>query len=84
MLSRKAASAIYERVRLAAAASCRGKSWLLPVERLRDCGFSGRNAKAVAMFASEYEVIKVELDAWPEHCWEDLRREVSSHWGLSE
>jgi len=83
MLSGKAARSIHERVLQAcAAAGC--PAWELPDETLRSAGLSGRKVRTIREFAAGMTTRADEIAQWPTMPFQDLRRSVSSFWGLSD
>lgn len=83
MLSGKAARSIHERVLLACSeAGCR--AWELPDETLRGAGLSGRKVRTIREFAAGMTARADEIERWPDMPFPELRRSVSSFWGLSD
>lgn len=83
MLSSKAAASIHARVVLACdERQCR--AWDLPEGLLRTAGLSGRKIRTIREFGEGTVSRADEIRAWPGMPFEDLRRSVSSFWGLSE
>jgi 3-methyladenine DNA glycosylase/8-oxoguanine DNA glycosylase len=58
--------------------------YLLDESELRSCGLSGRKAKAIGAIRDLAENQPDRLELWRTLEWVDLRREVSSIWGLSD
>lgn len=83
MLSGKAARSIHERVLVACAqAGC--QAWELPDDTLRAAGLSGRKVRTIREFAAGMTERASEISQWPSMPFHDLRRSVSSFWGLSD
>ena len=83
MLSGKAARSIHDKVLLACSqAGC--KAWDLPDETLRAAGLSGRKVRTIREFAAGMSCRADEIAQWPSMSFPDLRRSVSSFWGLSD
>ncbi|WP_091860147.1 DNA-3-methyladenine glycosylase family protein [Bosea robiniae] len=83
MLSSKAAASIHARVVVACdERQCR--AWDLPENLLRTAGLSGRKIRTIQEFGAGTVIRAEEIRAWPEMAFDDLRRSVSSFWGLSE
>jgi DNA-3-methyladenine glycosylase II len=84
MLSRLAAQTILRRMAAAAERSGAGHLYHLSEEELRACGLSGRKARTVAAIRDLDEKERDRLEGWRQLAWLDLRREVSTVWGLSD
>lgn len=83
MLSGKAARSIHERVLVACAqAGC--AAWELPDDTFRAAGLSGRKVRTIREFAAGMTTRADEIAQWPSMSFQDLRRSVSSFWGLSD
>jgi DNA-3-methyladenine glycosylase II len=59
-------------------------SWLLSAEDLIECGLSKAKTRAIIEFGGYYSSRPTEIEAWSGLPVEDLRREVTSFWGLSD
>lgn len=84
MLSRTAAQTILGRMAAAATRAGLDQLYLLDESELRSCGLSGRKAKTIGAIRNLAENQPDRLELWRTLEWVDLRREVSSIWGLSD
>jgi DNA-3-methyladenine glycosylase II len=84
MLSRSAAESILKRMRAAAERTSCGSLYYLSHAELRACGLSGRKAKTISLIAQLACEEPERLQLWRELPFEELRREVSQIWGLSD
>lgn len=84
MLSRSAAQSILGRIRAAAERVGCGSLYNLPENELRACGLSGRKAKTITLIAEMADAEPDRLESWRSLPFDELRREVSQVWGLSD
>lgn len=84
MLSRSAAQSILARMKGAADRSGCSALYDLPDAELRACGLSGRKAKTIALIAEMAGSEPGRLESWRGLPFNELRREVSQVWGLSD
>lgn len=84
MLSRFAAQSILGRMRAAAERVGCGPLYCLPEDELRACGLSGRKAKTIALVAEMAGAEPERLESWRSLPFDELRRDVSRVWGLSD
>ena len=84
MLSRSAAQSILARMNIAAQWVGCGPLHRLPESELRACGLSGRKAKTIALISEMASTEAERLESWRALPFDELRREVSSVWGLSD
>lgn len=84
MLSGKAATSIYARLVTKASHNQLDGCWLLPTAELLDAGLSRRKARTIEEFAAAYKTAPEYFERWRALQHEELCREVSDFWGLSQ
>jgi DNA-3-methyladenine glycosylase II len=84
MLSRAAASTIY--ARLAAEADRQGLqgTWELDPHTLQRLGLSRGKVRTVKEFSQAHRCCPSEVEAWKHMSAAEIRRRVSSYWGMSD
>ncbi|MDP0500461.1 MAG: hypothetical protein Q7P63_10205 [Verrucomicrobiota bacterium JB022] len=83
MLSRTSADKIFARLEQAAQVEGHNRPCLLPTETMLACGLSRRKADAIQRFGRHYAQHTATIEGWRQLEIDELRREVSQHWGLS-
>lgn len=84
MLSGAAADTIYSRLRGAATAKGLPGTYFLTTEEMRAAGVSSFKARAITEFADAFASDPSRFAAWSALEYDELTKEVSSLWGLSE
>lgn len=83
MLSRKAASTIFQRAESLAVANEKSEIALLSEDELRSCGISAAKTKAIKLFSEQYYSDIDSYENWRNLDNATLFCEVNKHWGLS-
>lgn len=83
MLSSKAASSIYQKMKSARDVEGCSTVCELPHNTLRAVGVSGRKIRTIFEFISKYNEDVEAYQCWHQYDFDELTHAVQSHWGMS-
>jgi len=84
MLSRAAASTIYNRLVSTSKEFGLKGTWELPTEVMFSCGLSKSKCRAISEFSEDYMANAESIEQWPNLKIEELYKRVCSYWGMSD
>lgn len=84
MLSKHAASSIYNRLDSERLKHNFDGAWQLEITEMRQCGLSAAKCKTIIQFRNEYKNDPSKYENWHKLSYEELHKEVTELWGMSD